>query len=330
MSWWMRSAGRASAARVPRLGRRSVSRKLPPTIQKTSSAPRRRRPPSRPRCSPVKRRRREAPDAAPGVARWRRRSPGTQPTSAPPCTPEWPRIGISPRPVAPTQSARQADVDQRLDGVDAVRVLREPHRPDEDRVRARRRSSRAKRRISAARGAALRFERRPRRAPAPRRARPSKPAVRASTNASVDRRRPRPAPCSTPTRNARSPPVWTSNQSIGEPRAEHRARRRSTAPSSAPGPARGTGSRPRSARRGCLASCRYFVVTGWLFGVFDAEEHDEVGVEPVDVAAGRGAVAERALHRRRGRGVAEARRVVDVVGAERRAPPSARRSRPRW
>ena len=75
----------------------SVSRKLPPTIQNRSTSP-------SAACSiisavvqPGAGRAREAPHLGPARRASPRRRVGTQPTSAPPCTPEWPRIGTRPR-----------------------------------------------------------------------------------------------------------------------------------------------------------------------------------------------------------------------------------------
>ena len=110
---------------------------------------------------------------------------------------------------AARQSAREADVDERLDGLDAVRVLREAHRPDEHGIRLV--DEQARERVHLlARRAALLLERVQSDASARSRA-SSKPAVRSRTNASsippisMSAR-------SVPTRNARSPPVCTANQ----------------------------------------------------------------------------------------------------------------------
>ena len=95
MSWWMRRRGRRSAARE-RSTSASVSRKLPPTIQNTSTSP-------RALCSTI------SAAVHPGVcgtgnpqtsdqrAAVFASTFGMHPTSAPPCTPECPRIGTSPR-----------------------------------------------------------------------------------------------------------------------------------------------------------------------------------------------------------------------------------------
>ena len=95
MSWWMRRRGRCSARRQ-RSASGSVSRKLPPTIQKRSTSPvgrvidhlRRR---------PAGRRGTGKPQTSAQRAAVAASTFGTQPTSAPPCTPEWPRIGTRPR-----------------------------------------------------------------------------------------------------------------------------------------------------------------------------------------------------------------------------------------
>ena len=65
-----------------------------------------------------------------------------------------------------------------------------------------------------------------------------------------------------------------------------------------------------------FASCRYFIVTGWSLAGLEPKKTMRSVPTPVAVAAGRGRDAERALHRAGRRRVAEARGVVDVVGAE--------------
>ena len=134
MSWCTRRRGRRRARRV-RASSGSVSRKLPPTIQNRSTSP-------SAACSII------SAVVQPGVvgtsnpqtsdqrAAVAASTPGTQPISAPPCTPEWPRIGTRPAVGPPGQAAREADVHQRTDGLHAVRVLGQSHRPDEDGVRS--------------------------------------------------------------------------------------------------------------------------------------------------------------------------------------------------
>ncbi len=53
-----------------------------------------------------------------------------------------------------------------------------------------------------------------------------------------------------------------------------------------------------------------------VVGGVRSEQHDQIGMQPIGVAAGRRAIAERPLHRGGRRRVTQARRVVDVVGAE--------------
>jgi hypothetical protein len=95
MSWWIRRPGRASAVRL-RVAPDSVSRKFPPTIQKTSTSPAAAastcalavNPSARGIGNPHNFSQRPRP-GSPGR--------GVHPTSAPPWTPEWPRIGMRPR-----------------------------------------------------------------------------------------------------------------------------------------------------------------------------------------------------------------------------------------
>ena len=150
------------------------------------------------------------PHAASSARASRRRGAGTQPTSAPPCTPEWPRIGTSPRSGRPASPRARPTLIERLDGVHAVRVLRQPHRPDEDRVRPRDQQIGERRRCARAtcRSRARCDPSRPR---PPARSASSKPVVVRATNALSMPPRSTSAR-STPSRNARSPPVCTSNQ----------------------------------------------------------------------------------------------------------------------
>ena len=135
MSWWTRRRGRARARRAsPASG--SVSRKLPPTIQNTSSAARRRSPrPSPSPSSPAwsgsgkphalrpcggrvrgERRARSPPRRRPARRSGRGWAPGRS-------------LGRTGRPRA------SATLTSALHRVDAVRVLGEAHRPDEDGLR---------------------------------------------------------------------------------------------------------------------------------------------------------------------------------------------------
>ena len=110
------------ARRATTSGAGSTSRKLPPLDHSTSSSPRARR---LDHLGRGEARRRSATGEAPllaergrGSARDRRRRRETPwrstPISAPPCTPEWPRIGISPAPAPPDVAARQPEVDDRV------------------------------------------------------------------------------------------------------------------------------------------------------------------------------------------------------------------------
>ncbi len=133
MSWWTRSPTRPRARARLRAASGSVSRKLPPTIQKTSIAPaaggvdhlrRGRGPCGRGPGSPRPRASASPCPAPPGRAR--------SPTSAPPWTPECPRIGIRPRVRAPGQPRARPTLTRARIVSHAVRVLGQAHRPDED------------------------------------------------------------------------------------------------------------------------------------------------------------------------------------------------------
>ena len=101
MSWWTRVPTRASPWATA-AGSGSVSMKLPPTIQNASMAPRQAASTISDAVSPLK-------EGHGKPQTWLKRvlcgssSPGAQPTSAPPCTPECPRIGIIPAFSRPTQ-----------------------------------------------------------------------------------------------------------------------------------------------------------------------------------------------------------------------------------
>ena len=210
MSWWMRR--RAARARAgDRSASASVSRKLPPTIQNESTSP-------AADCSTISARRPAAAAAGPGNPR--RRPPrrgrridrrhaadfGAALHAGVAADRHEPAVRPSGQP------AREPDVDQRVDRVDAVRVLRQPHRPDEDRVRPldqqpRERPHRCPRtRRSRARASAQSRRKRRRRAP------PRTRRCASRTNVVVDAAASRSSARSTPTRNARSPPVCTWNQ----------------------------------------------------------------------------------------------------------------------
>ena len=137
------------------------------------------------------------------------------------------------------QAAGEAEVDQRLHGVDAVRVLRQAHRPHEHRLRPI--DQQARERLDAgARHAALALDRVPRRRRRRRASTSAAPVVCASTKARSTPPQHRHA-FSTPTRKARSPPVCTSNPVVGDARCRRSRCWRSTGSSSASGRARDTG-----------------------------------------------------------------------------------------
>ena len=191
-------------------------------------------------------------------------------------------------------------------------MLGQSHRPDEHGVRPVH-ESRAKRADPIPRGAALASRsRQAARESASRVA--DNPIVLERTNASSTPSASRRA-FSTPTRNARSPPVCTSNQwSASRVPNEGALRHRGH-----PVP-RQSGLAVRVHDRD-LGSVLFRVVQvlrrhRLVVGGVGAEEDDEVGAEPVHVAAGGCAVAERRLHRRRRGRVAQPGRVVHVVRAE--------------
>ena len=87
-----RAPARASARRPASresCRRRSRRASMPPAAERVDHL--------RPRSAAVLARTRKPHALRPRARASRRRRPATQPTSAPPCTPEWPRIGISPR-----------------------------------------------------------------------------------------------------------------------------------------------------------------------------------------------------------------------------------------
>ena len=175
--------------------------------------------------------------------------PGTQPTSAPPCTPEWPRIGIRPRRARPgSPRARPTLTSARMVSTPCACCVR----PIDQTKMAlgRSTSSRANRRMSS-RVAPLCASSA---VPVGGQRAPSRAAVEPRGRA-LDERRGRRASRSTQRAQHADEEREVAagvdvEPVIGEPRAEERALDASTAPSSAPAPARGRCSRPRSARRG--------------------------------------------------------------------------------
>ena len=187
------------------------------------------------------------------------------PISAPPCTPEWPRIGMRPAPGRPTLPRARPRLTIAVHVVGAVRVLRDAHRPDEHGARAPRRRCCAKRSMSARGGAATARSRsveRPR-ARARRRS-SSNPSVWSRTNSSS---------IAVELEQHLQHAVEERDVAAGVHRRRTRRRsscrtarsRRCTAPSSARGPARAAGSRPRPSRRACARRYRYFMNTGWCW-----------------------------------------------------------------
>ena len=213
---------------------------------------------------------------------------------------------------AARQPAREPDVDERLDRLDAVRVLREPHRPDEHGVRPLDEQPREGLH-AVARGAALTLEIVPaggeravaRRLEARRALAHERlvHAVRLDERAKdADEKREIAA-------GVDVEPV------VGERRAEERAggdRRNPVALE----PRLAVRVHDRNARAVLLRVVEVLRRHRLVVGGVRSEQHDEIRVQPVHVAARGRAVAERRLHRGGGCGVAEPRGVVDVVRAE--------------
>ena len=267
MSWWMRSPGLESAARL-RSAPDSVSRKFPPTIQKTSISPRADastwsfavRPFARGTGNPHTCSHR-ASAASPGD--------GAQPTSAPPWTPEWPRIGISPRFGRPGSPRARPTLTR-------ARIVSTPcacwvNPMDQTKCALGcSTSSRAKSRMRSC-GAPLDLSRSSQVCPRTASAAASNPVVRPRTKSWSMPSGSSSSAFKTPFGNPRSPPVSTSNQSSA-----------SFVPKSALSAIDGTQYRSRPGSRYGLttairtpfffAKWRYFVVTGWLFGTFDPKK----------------------------------------------------------
>ena len=324
----------ARAARAParqRSASGSVSRKLPPTIQNTIDvAVRAHDRSSPPSVQPRRRREREAPDArptAPGRGIDRRARSRLR---APPCTPEWPRIGTRPRFGRPGRPRARPTLTSAL-------IVSTPCaccvRPIDQTNTALGRS------ISSRANACMRprvdtplsrSSSRPSRRASARLRASSNPVVRSRTYASSTP----PASMSarsTPIRNARSPPVWTCEPVVGHRRAEHRARcdRRHPVALEAGLAIRVDDGDLRAVllRRGGDTSRS----PAGCWPTFDPKKHDQIRV-----AASRCSCRSRRRSRASPfiaggrRGMTEARRVVDVVGRRESARPSAPRSRPRW
>ena len=242
MSWWTRRRGPRQRARATRAGSRQrleeVAADDPEHVEVARGRVRRpSRSPSSPGASgtakphsvapplgasPVDRRARSRPRRRPGRRSGRGSAPG--------------RV-----PARPSKPRARPTFIERLDRVDAVGVLREPHRPDEHARSAARRAGARTPRIRSRGRAALALELGPRDGQRRRAFASSNPSVALATNASSTPPRSIERLRSTPTRNARSPPVSHVEPVVRESRAEERARRRSTESSSARGRARGTG-----------------------------------------------------------------------------------------
>ncbi len=211
------------------------------------------------------------------------------------------------------QAAREGQVHQRVDRADAVRVLREPHRPDEYGVRFVAEQSGEPVHVVLAR-AALRFDVAPR--SCPHRVEHGREALGVRRHElvvdavhPVERLQGADKECEVAAR--------VHGEPVGrQPRAEDRALddRRDPVPL-----------QPGLAHRiddGDLGAPLPGVIEvlhrdGLVVRRVRPEEHDEVGAQPVGIAARRGAVAERRLHRDGGRRVAEPGRIVDVRAAVR-------------
>ena len=210
------------------------------------------------------------------------------------------------------KSAREPDVDERFDGVDAVRVLRESHRPDEDRVRTIDQQP-GKCLDPLAWSAALPLDLRP----LDRlglHARSVESDRVFAYEAFVD-----PAECEERTEHADEKREVAAGvhvePMVGDRSPAQRALRDRRNPVAFE-PGLAVGIDDRDLRAVLLGVVQVFHRDRLVVRDVRPEQDDQVGVEPVDVAAGRGAIPERRLHRRRRCGVAEARGIVDVIGAE--------------
>ena len=114
-------------------------------------------------------------------------------------------------------------------------------------------------------------------------------------------------------RNARSPPVWTSNQSSATavPVSALVGDRRNPVPFETRLAVRVDDGDP-----GAVVLRVMQVLRGHRLVVrhVGSEQHDEIGLQPIRIAARRGAVAEHLFHRDGRGGMAQARGVVHVIG----------------
>ncbi len=224
-------------------------------------------------------------------------------------------------------AAGEREVHDRGDVVDAVLVLRDPHRPDQHRG--------SRRRVDARRSA-----------PCRRATRPTAPRGRRTTRARA-RRAARRSPSVCSRTNSRSIAALGEHhlqhavderdvatdvhreEVVGHLGAEHRALDVARHPVALePGLAQRVDH--HDLRAALAGEVEVLHEDRLRVGDVGAEQHDQIGVDHVGVGAGRRGDPDRALQRGRRRRVAHARRVVDVVGAEEPRRPSARRSTPRW
>ena len=212
----------------------------------------------------------------------------------------------------PQQAARQADVDQRLHGVDAVRVLREAHRPHEHRIGPRHQQV-GELGDPLAGHAAVGHDAVPADLRRPGACLVEAGCARANESlvdaAAIDQRQQH-------AEQERQVPSGVHLEPVvGDRRAAQRALGNRRNP---------VALEPRLAKRvhdGDLRAVALGVmqVLGrhrLVVGDVRSEQHDEVGVKPVGIAARGGRMAQRRLHRHGRRGVTEARGVVDVVRPE--------------
>ena len=274
--------------------------------------------------------RREAPDLLPAVERRAGPSSGTQPTSAPPWTPEWPRIGVRPAPGRPASPRARPTLT-------SARIVSTPWAcwvsPIDQTKWARGRSTRSRRANSPHRrlGCAAGLATAPPSSDRARRRRPRRSLrVRAATNSSSTRRRDLEQSLEDAVQEREIAAGVHVEPVVGEPGPEERALGDGRHPVALEPRLAVRVDDARSARRSSSASWRYFVVTGWLLGTFEPKKTIRSDVEPVAVAAGRRAVAEHPFHGRRSRRHGRGGRSCPRGWCRGSAPPSARRSRSRW
>ncbi len=250
------------------------------------------------------------PASGPGP---RCRGSARSPTSAPPWTPECPRIGMRPRWGRPG-SPRASPTFTR------ARMVATPWAccvspMDQTKWAFGRATSRRANSCIRERGAPLARSRASHECPRTARAASSNPVVLRPTKSRSTPPGRSSRAFRTPQRNPRSPPVSTSNQ--------WSARR---VPSNALPGSDGIQYRSSPGSRYGLTTAieaPFFFAgmevlrgDGLVVGDVRSEEHDQVGAEPVAVAASRGSMAEHALHGRSRGGMAEARRIVHVARSE--------------